>query len=236
MRAVQLLILTVLLLIMMNCTSAQMTTAPSFSYNGSVLDLDGEEALLSMRSVNGSLEGSLSWDNGCLVICKVDQDFMADWGGNQFVGYADWFIDRCSPLSREHEDAYDFGQAFVLRITSQVTQEAYHVKTCGSFGFDGCGVIWGDYCSTNEDGSTQSSSVIFKTSWQANGPIVLKDFVPPGNFLDVPLDHWAIEEILSCAEAGIVEGYPGFIYQPNNPVTRDQMAVFVQHAFHLPMY
>jgi PKD repeat protein len=49
-------------------------------------------------------------------------------------------------------------------------------------------------------------------------------------FSDLPADHWACGEILSCAGAGIVAGYDDGSYQPDNPVTRDQMAAYVSRA------
>ncbi len=56
-----------------------------------------------------------------------------------------------------------------------------------------------------------------------------------GVFRDVPTDYWAAEEIEAVARAGVVQGYPPDFttYQPNNPVTRDQMAKFVCNGMHL---
>jgi PKD repeat protein len=51
-------------------------------------------------------------------------------------------------------------------------------------------------------------------------------------FPDVPLDpeHWALYQILACVDAGIVQGYSDGSYQPENTVTRDQMAVYISRA------
>jgi PKD repeat protein len=52
-------------------------------------------------------------------------------------------------------------------------------------------------------------------------------------FPDVPFEpeeHWALHSILACVDAGIVQGYPSGLYQPTNPVTRDQMAVYISRA------
>lgn len=46
-------------------------------------------------------------------------------------------------------------------------------------------------------------------------------------FSDVPTDYWSRKFIQSCLRALIVQGYPGNIYLPELPVTRDQMAVFI---------
>jgi len=51
-----------------------------------------------------------------------------------------------------------------------------------------------------------------------------------GGFADLNPGDWADDEIQSCVEAGIVQGYPGTplpYYLPNTVVDRGQMAVFV---------
>ncbi len=49
-------------------------------------------------------------------------------------------------------------------------------------------------------------------------------------FADVPLSHWAFDQIAACAYGGIVAGYPDGTYQPSGAVTRDQMAVYISRA------
>ena len=49
-------------------------------------------------------------------------------------------------------------------------------------------------------------------------------------FPDVPPDHWAVDEIGSCSDAGIVSGYADGFYRPHLVVARDQMAVYVSRA------
>jgi hypothetical protein len=54
------------------------------------------------------------------------------------------------------------------------------------------------------------------------------------SFADVPSDFWAYRHVEYCRDHGIVQGYPDG-YHPERVVTRDQMAVYVQRAFDLPM-
>lgn len=49
-------------------------------------------------------------------------------------------------------------------------------------------------------------------------------------FLDVPADHWAVDEVEAAAEAGIVHGYEDGRYGPDLSITRDQMAVYLARA------
>ncbi len=57
----------------------------------------------------------------------------------------------------------------------------------------------------------------------------------PELFADVPAGYWAGTAIQACVEQGVVKGYDATHYQPTWIVTRDQMAVFVQRAFQLPV-
>jgi len=61
-----------------------------------------------------------------------------------------------------------------------------------------------------------------------------------GTFEDVPdydpgPAHWAYDEIEYCVANEVVKGYDPTHYRPDEPVTRDQMAVYVAKAFALPM-
>jgi hypothetical protein len=49
-------------------------------------------------------------------------------------------------------------------------------------------------------------------------------------FPDVPTDHWAWCYIQGVSDAGIVSGYDDGLYRPEQPVTRDQMAVYIARA------
>ena len=50
------------------------------------------------------------------------------------------------------------------------------------------------------------------------------------NFIDVSADNWAYGEIMACAQADIVTGYPDGSYQPRGPVNRAEMAVYISRA------
>ena len=62
--------------------------------------------------------------------------------------------------------------------------------------------------------------------------------VPAGSsvahFNDVPTDFWAYKYIDCLRSRGLAGGYGGNMYCPNDPVTRDQMAVFVYRSFLRP--
>ena len=70
------------------------------------------------------------------------------------------------------------------------------------------------------------------------GDAGLVSYTPPGTatFADVPTDFWSFKYIEYCADPArlIVKGYPDG-YHPEYQVTRDQMAVYVQRAFKLPV-
>jgi hypothetical protein len=63
------------------------------------------------------------------------------------------------------------------------------------------------------------------------------DFVPPaaqGVFDDVPTDYWAAAWIEQLAADGITGGCGGGNFCPEDPVARDEMAVFLERAMNWP--
>jgi PKD repeat protein len=58
---------------------------------------------------------------------------------------------------------------------------------------------------------------------------------PDPTFTDVPTGHPYYKWIEFAVDEGIVSGYPDHTYRPAVIVTRDQMAVYVQRAFELPL-
>ncbi len=67
----------------------------------------------------------------------------------------------------------------------------------------------------------------------------LPSYTPPSTptFPDVPTDHWAYKyiEYIAQPSVAVTQGYDDGTYRPDVVVTRDQMAVYVQRAFELPM-
>jgi hypothetical protein len=67
----------------------------------------------------------------------------------------------------------------------------------------------------------------------------LPSYTPPetATFSDVATDHWAYKyiEYIAQPSVAVTQGYPDGTYRPDVVVTRDQMAVYVQRAFQLPM-
>ncbi len=69
------------------------------------------------------------------------------------------------------------------------------------------------------------------------GDAGVPDYTGTPTFTDVTSDNewaWCLKYVEYCVGQGIVQGY-GDEYRPANAVTRDQMAVYIQRAFALPM-
>lgn len=49
-------------------------------------------------------------------------------------------------------------------------------------------------------------------------------------FVDVPADQWFAAPINDAVKAGVVKGYPGDVFKPNELITREQMASMVSRA------
>ena len=66
-----------------------------------------------------------------------------------------------------------------------------------------------------------------------NGDAGLPDPGSTATFTDVPSGAWNFAHVEYCAGQGVVQGYLDGTYRPDDPVTRDQMAVYVTRAFGL---
>jgi len=105
----------------------------------------------------------------------------------------------------------------------------------------------GDYKPTLEVDRAQMAVYIARSIATPTGEAGLIGYDPPDTptFPDVLTDHWAYKYVEYAYEQGVVKGYPFpdpdnpgetiTLYQPDWIVTRDQMAVYVQRAFELPM-
>jgi len=60
--------------------------------------------------------------------------------------------------------------------------------------------------------------------------------LPPPTFADVPVSYWAFEWIERLYAAGITGGCGGGSYCPDSPVTRAQMAIFLERGLHGSSY
>ncbi len=91
----------------------------------------------------------------------------------------------------------------------------------------GCG--GGNYCPQAPVSRAQMAVFLLRAKHGAS-------FTPPapsGVFTDVDTAHWAAGWIEQLAAEGITGGCGGGAYCPDNPVQRDQMAVFLVRAFGL---
>ena len=92
----------------------------------------------------------------------------------------------------------------------------------------GCGS--GIYCPESTVTRAQMAVFLLKAIHGAS-------YSPPpatGTFTDVAAGYWAAAWIEQLAAEGITGGCGTGVYCPENPVTRDQMAVFLVKAFNLP--
>jgi PKD repeat protein len=71
---------------------------------------------------------------------------------------------------------------------------------------------------------TMTASNVYGSDREAKEKYILVTFP------DVPLDYWSMEQVISCVDAGIVQGYPDGTYKPTAAITRDQMAVYISRA------
>jgi len=63
-------------------------------------------------------------------------------------------------------------------------------------------------------------------------------YIDPGSdfYPDVDRNYWASEYIYGLTDEGIVKGYPNGYFGPEDPITRDQLAVLIAKVFKIPPY
>jgi len=93
-----------------------------------------------------------------------------------------------------------------------------------------------------EDGTYRPTLILTREAmavFVARAMVGGEAFVPAGPdtafFPDVPTDHWAFKYVEYIKSQGVTGGYPDGTYRPLVAVTRDQLAVYVQRAFDLPI-
>jgi hypothetical protein len=94
----------------------------------------------------------------------------------------------------------------------------------------GCSVSPAKYCPTTAVTRDQMAVFLLRAVHGSS-------YTPPnatGIFQDVPTSYWAADWIEQLATEGITGGCSNDNYCPMNPVTRDQMAVFLVKNFNLP--
>ena len=95
----------------------------------------------------------------------------------------------------------------------------------------GCGN--GIYCPDNT--VTRDQMAIFLLRAEHGSTYTPPDVNGSTGFTDVASDYWAAAWIKQLAAEAITGGCGGGNYCPASPVTRDQMAVFLQRTFSLPL-
>lgn len=66
-------------------------------------------------------------------------------------------------------------------------------------------------------------SIILIISGNFTG-ISLAENYTDGSFSDVPIGHWAYQEVKLMSDYGIINGYPDGTFKPDETVTRAQFA------------
>jgi len=82
---------------------------------------------------------------------------------------------------------------------------------------------------------TRDAMAVFVARAMCGGDAYVPTGPPTAYFPDVPTDFWAFRYVEYIKSEGVTGGYPDGTYRPTGAVTRDQMAVYVQRAFELPM-
>jgi hypothetical protein len=85
------------------------------------------------------------------------------------------------------------------------------------------------------DTVTRDQMAVFLARAMVGGDAYVPTAPPTATFPDVPTGFWAFKYVEYIHSQAVTGGYLDGLYHPEYACTRDQMAVFVQRAFKLPM-
>jgi DNA-binding beta-propeller fold protein YncE len=81
---------------------------------------------------------------------------------------------------------------------------------------------------------TRDQMAVYISRALAGGNENVPEFTDTPTFPDVGVGHWALDHVEYAVNQNVVAGYDDGTYHPNEPVTRDQMAVYVARALVAP--
>jgi len=84
------------------------------------------------------------------------------------------------------------------------------------------------------DPVNRDAMAVFVARGMAGGDSLVPTGPSTPSFSDVLAGHWAYKHVEYARSRSVVGGYPDGSYRPDDPVTRDQMAVYVYRAFIQP--
>ena len=128
-------------------------------------------------------------------------------------------------LNLDNDESFPTGAATLMRVIDGGSGFQGQSEQIAHFGLGGAALVAVRVCFPD-------GSVVVHRNVAANQQITIKD-VPEDYveiFDDVPLDDWAYPYVKAAVDAQIVAGYPDGTYKPTDPVTRDQMAVYISRA------
>lgn len=86
------------------------------------------------------------------------------------------------------------------------------------------GLMGGTSATTFEPDTTTSRAMIAVILWRLEGSPVVEEYT---DFSDVADGAWYTQAIRWASSVGVVGGYPGGSFGPNDPITREQLAVML---------
>jgi len=99
----------------------------------------------------------------------------------------------------------------------------------------GCSLTPQAYCPDRNVTRAEAAVLLMRAK---NGPGYVPPALPPAGsgFSDVPAGYWADRWVKAAADANIMIGYGGGIFQPDKPLTRAEMAIILLRAIHTQPY
>ncbi len=91
------------------------------------------------------------------------------------------------------------------------------------------------YASGYPDGTFRPEEKVSRAEFVTfmNGAFEISEAQQPPDFVDVQEGDWFYSPVADAVEEGLLSGYPDNTFRPNNPITREEAAVIVNHLLEL---
>jgi len=162
-----------------------------------------------------------------------------EWANGKFEhGVELWLLDLQGPAeparltyNYSHEYGIDWWAEPTFTDVTEGDWALIEINACFEAGIVG-GYPEGDYKPEGQVTRDQMAVYISRSICTPTGEAGMLDYVPPAtpSFTDVPTDFWCYKYIEYAAEHTVVGGYEDGTYQPQVPLDRGQMAVFIARA------
>lgn len=195
-----------------------------FVAHRSASGMSGNTNLLDVYDAEGTLLDSI--ETGSIPHLKADGNTLYGYGGNELYIFTEKAVPTVSNKVSHHSTRVIGTAGAGSKITVHAGATALGSATADTAGNYAVPIAKQKIGTVLTIGSTD-------TAGNRSTPIVVT--VADGNYPDLRVTHWALEEIMYLGDDRIIGGYPNGEFQPERNATRAEAAKMLAIALNLPV-